>query len=399
MKNAIKIMMILVLFIILFSNLAFSLGITPANKALEYEPGKHDIEFEIYNNEKKDFNAVVNLRGKLSQYCDEEELLVKLEGEQKTIPFDIELDLPKDLEPGKHYLEVKVSEFSEEEEEGKTMVSTVPSVEAKLEVRVPYPEKHMEAKLKINQKEDKVRFNIPLFNFGSERIKGVNAKIKILGPTNEVIEELKTESTSLDPQSQQTLLAKSKEELNPGVYHAVSTIEYDGEILRLEKNFDYGKKEVNIKQIKTGDYSLGQIASFDIQLESQWNKKLENVYGEVKVYDDEKDKVDSFKTSPIEISPRGEGTINAYWDTEGLKAGDYNMEVEVNYEDSKNSRDVKVNLGANSIETDFVTGKSISNTNKGENFSYDSIILSLILILIFVNIILIYIVVKKLKSK
>jgi hypothetical protein len=90
-----------VIVIILLSAQVLALGITPANRQLDFEPGaEKTIAYRIYNTEQKDFTAHLNITGSLKEYMtlDQEEILFTKEDKVKSFALTIKFpqEMPSD---------------------------------------------------------------------------------------------------------------------------------------------------------------------------------------------------------------------------------------------------------------------------------------------------------------
>ena len=186
------------------------------------------------------------------------------------------------------------------------------------------PEKYAEAQFHISgDVKEETRFVIPIFNYGKENIESVKAKIRILGATYEEVALLETNEISVNTKQEGKLVASWKAEVNPGMYHAVAEIEYDGKPIKLEKNFGVGDLLIEIENIKVNDFKLGGIARLDIYLKSKWNQPIESIYADVVILDKDQE-IYTFKTNSINLQSLSEGKLEAYWDTKGISVGRYN---------------------------------------------------------------------------
>ena len=155
-------------------------------------------------------------------------------------------------------------------------ISTAPSLKARLQLRVPYPSKYIESRLvvdKDDKDEKRVRFVMPMFNYGKENIENARAFLKIFDNENNIIKELETRGTSIEIGSQAKLSAGWKAE-SVGAYYATADIDYDSNSLGLKESFILGLPFVNITEIIVNNFNLGDIAKFDIYLKSDWNDKV-----------------------------------------------------------------------------------------------------------------------------
>ena len=118
-------------------------------------------------------------------------------------------------------------------------------------------------------------FIIPVLSLGEENINKASATIDILGPTNEKLATVKTDEKAVESKNRRDLTAKWKADVNPGVYHAVAVVNYDGKLVRVEKNFGVGNLLIDVVDVKVKNFKLGGIAKFEISLENKWNQKID----------------------------------------------------------------------------------------------------------------------------
>jgi hypothetical protein len=266
-----------------------------------------------------------------------------------------------------------------------TMVTAVASVVSELWVRVPFPGKYAEAKLYIdaNNIGENVNFALSVMNFGKEDIRKAKAVIKILGATYEEIAVIETNEASIASGEQAKLTAGWLADVNPGRYHVVAEVTYDEKKVIVEQDFEVGNLLISIKKISVKEFSLGQIAAFDILLESQWNEQISNVYGEMTVLDDAGTQYATVKTAAIDVPAMGEGTLKAYWDTEGISVGRYTLRLLIHYAEKITEKLIDTEVNIDSIRTELgPTAQVVA----GKGIGRDTILTILVLILILINV-------------
>lgn len=371
---------IIVLIFLLLNQAVFALGLSPAKKVLNFAPNKEEtITFNLINNENMDLKVFVEVTGKLADYIQISDKALTISKNEKSKELKLEITLPESFEkPGLIESTIKVNQVSDAEQ-GATQISTMPSIKAKLQLRVPFPSKYIESKLVIDKNEEKVRFVMPIFNYGGEDIDNVKAFLKIFDTKNNLIRELETESSSIDSDSQAKLSASWQAD-NIGSYYAITNIDYDGEKLELKESFDIGAPFINITKIIVNNFRLGDIAKFDIFLKSDWNDAI-NVYGDAVISEGDKTYL-VFKTDSVDLLPEKEGIVNVYWDTTDMPEGEYNLNFLIKYPQGKSEHNVKLNVNKDSITTILSPERLIDKKN---------IILAIaILILVIINIALVY---------
>ncbi|MAH01896.1 hypothetical protein CMO87_01535 [Candidatus Woesearchaeota archaeon] len=345
----------------MLNQIAIALGISPAKKVIDFAPNKEEtITFNLINNENRDLRVFVEISGELAEYIQIPNNIVTIKKDEKSRGLDLEIILPENVErPGLIESTVKVSRISAAEQ-GAIQISTMPSIKAKLQLRVPYPSKYIESMLVVDKddKEDKkVRFVMPIFNYGVEDIENARAFLKIFDNENNLMRDLETESTSIDSGSQAKLSSNWQAE-TIGSYYATADIDYDGEKLELKESFDIGAPFVNITKIIVNNFRLGDIAKFDIYLKSDWNDII-NVYADATIFKDDKIYLSS-KTEPIDLFVGEENIINLYWGTANVAEGDYNLSLTIKHMLGESTHIVKLVVNEDSIITSLTPERIVS---------------------------------------
>jgi hypothetical protein len=235
-------------------------------------------------------------------------------------------------------------------------VSAVGSVVGELYVRVPFPNKYAEAKLVVESAgvNNPVRFVMPIFNYGSQRIVNAKATVEIQGATYEQIGLVETNEIGIEIGKEGKLVATwSKQDLNPGVYHAKATVEYDGKSFVLEENFRVGDLSIEIIDLKADKFRLGTISAIDMYLQNKWNNDIKEIYAVMTVTDEEGTDYSQEKTSTIDLPALGKGKLTAYWDTRDIPAGFYDLSIELHYEGKTTTRIINANINIDSFKTEF----------------------------------------------
>ena len=386
MSNS-KLMAWVAMFLIL-SSLCIAIGVSPIRKIIDFEPGEeHDLELKITNDGQKDIKAIIYARGDLTEYVGIVDSLVTLSKDESEKYARYKLILPTNFEkPGVHKTDLVVMEYpSSFGTDQETMVRATASVVSELWVRVPFPGKYAEAIVYIDSENvgEDVNFAVAVMNFGKEDIKKVKAKIKILGATYEEIAVIETSEESIKSKDQTKLTATWFADVNPGKYHVVIEITYDDKKLILEENFEVGKLFIGIKRIDVEDFSLGQVAVFDILLESKWNENINNVYGDMTVLDESGTEYTKFKTASVDIPSMGEGLLKAYWDTKGITIGKYNLRLLIHYAEKVTEKLIETEVNIDSIRTELgPTAQVIAANGTGR----DTLLTILVIILILINV-------------
>ena len=350
----------MVLIFLLLNQVVLALGLSPAKKVINFAPNKEEtINFNLINNENKDLKVFVEVIGELAEYIKIPNNIVTINKNEKSRGLDLEIILPENFErPGLIESIIRVRQISDAEQ-GLTQISTMPSLKAKLQLRVPYPSKYIESRLvvdKDDKDEKRVRFVMPIFNYGAEDVESAKAFLKIYDAQNNFIEGLETESISINNGSQAKLSAGWQAETK-GAYYATANIDYDGKILELKEDFIVGVPFVNATKILVNNFRLGDIAKFDIYLKNDWNDMI-GVYADALIFKDDKTYLSS-RIEPIDLLAGKDGIINLYWETENIDQGEYNLNLTIKYDLGKSNHMVKLIVNEDSIITSLTPEKVV----------------------------------------
>ena len=369
---------------------AGAIGVTPGRTTVDFEPNlEKTVTFTIINNERKEFTAFVYAEEELKDYITSEKNIVEFKETDESKPFTYTFRLPEKIEKaGDHWGKIVVMEMPAGVKEGEQLVMATTAVIHQLRVKVPYPGKYAELDLAIHEAEpnETVTFFVKVFNLGDENIYKAFATIDILGPTNERIAIIESEEISVDSKKTGEIIIPWKAEVNPGTYHVVVTVNYDGKIARVEKNFGVGRLRIEILDVKVRSFVLGGIAKFEINVENKWNQRIADVYAEMIMSDQEGDQIASFKSASVNVEALQRSTLYAYWDTEGVEKGTYDARLILHYADKTTEKLLKTYVELESIETEIIGVTARAITRKEGAGPGADILVPLVLILIMINI-------------
>ena len=237
------------------------------------------------------------------------------------------------------------------------------------------------------------RFFIPVINRGKERIDKGKLKVDIYSG-GEIVQTLKSNETTIGPLEREELILEWATDVE-GIYKAVITFDYDGEIVQLEKDFNVGMDILEVAQIYVKDFQLGEIAKFNVMLDNNAEEEFKNVYFSISVYDEEGGIVGNFKSPTSESLPLGRSEISAYWDTEDMDVNAYNAKFELVYDGGKIERNIQIAVEEDKIIVTGATGYAIVGGGSG----YLTKNLLIFVIIILVIIIAVLVIILKLRKK
>ena len=382
---------ICVLLIVIMSTSVTAIGVSPIRHSLDFEPGKNqEFTIKIKNDADVRVEASVSARGELEDYIHIINKKIKIEP-RSTDYAKYKVRLPEYLEPGTHKAEIVVSAKPViEERDISTIVTAQTSVASGLRVSVPYPEKFAEAKqfIRSGNVNEEVEFVINVINLGNQEIDSARGDIKILDPEFQQVDDVPTEPLPVRKNDYTKLRAKWQPSSQAGKFFANTEIDYDGKKLALQQAFTVGKLSVDIFDINIEDFSLGEIAVFNIIVSSNWNDHVSGVHADIEVFDAQGKSIDRFDTASLDLPPDKRQSIKAYWDTAGIKEGTYILLIKLYYEGLFKELSLQTTVTQDEIITDFISGDTVGPVDKPAltgNLTNGLLILALIL-LIFVNV-------------
>jgi len=393
MNNKIFIFSFIFLFLFLInSNLIQAPGISgTVLEKLFFQPGlEKTYVYHVNSNTVRGMNHDISMGGNLCQYFTLSTDVLYLEPKEiKT--FEAHMKLPQELAPGEHRCYICATEAEGRGGDGGSSIGTKVRVCAVITVLSPYPGKHANFTLNVDNvaKGENATFVLGIFNSGTDRI-NVNGIIDVFNQNPSAGKEtkiitLKTKSEALES-GQKTILNASynTSDMDIGEYKAIATLYYDGFTDTKEKLFCVGELDIDIVEF-TSEVSKDQLNPINIKIKSKWNGKIKGVYASIEILNPEKNiQVVTVNSPPTDLEPWEEKTLTAYWDTAGVNVGKYNAKVILYYEN-------KTTIKTGEIEVkEFALGPSISLT---------TILLFILVIVVLLLIILIISMMKKMQKQ
>lgn len=371
------------MFIVLVASVT-AFGVAPSRELISYDTQEHTFTVRVLNNDNIKNKVAIYLNGELAEYAKLETNILTIEGGDKSFKYTIKL--PEGLTSGQKTLDVLVAQLPDESATEEHPVNAGLVALHQLKVDIPYPGQFADGKLYVSssKKGEPLTFTVSLTNKGKEEL-DATVDIIIKGPTNEQIQRFNLGNKKIGVASQSKIEGQIINDLNPGEYVAEAIVQYGRETKVLSKTFYSGDMIVDINSVQAKDFRLGSVAKFDIEIENKWNQPLD-VYADMTVLDSNGDEVNTYKTGTTTINALAREIINAYWDTEGLAVGNYNIKVALNYAGKTNERVVGIVVGINSIQVnDGLSGNVIGQEITTKDNKYNIVII-LLIILVVINI-------------
>lgn len=379
---------LILVFILLFSFQVTAYGLAPAKKIINFQPNlEQTIEFSVLSKGDSQAFFTLKLEGSLKDYAilEQESLYLDFQDTSKT--FKVKLNLPDKLPPGENTLEVQVIE-QKVTSESTAVVQT--AIVGQVVVNVPYTGVHVESKLYIPKAKisQPLTFTISLFGRGDIPAT-CYATIDIKTPTNELVETLISEKIVVNKADAKKLELIYTNTQNKGLYLAEAIIHCQDKTNILRENFYIGDPSVSVVSIISDKFILGEIAPIKIALRNNWNQRFKDTYVEILVLGPSGTIIQQFKSASEEIASEEIKTFTAYWETEKITVGNYNLNV-VTYFDNNGVNQEKfiANVQPNKLTVTKLTGQVVDNTNyeSEDHTSKLMFLIIIITILIAVNI-------------
>jgi hypothetical protein len=394
-----SLILIIFIFIVLFlysSSNVFAFGIAPAKTSINFEPGfEREINFLILSKGEEDKYLTLQLEGNLSNYAQLNKNNLHIAYGDTSKDFGIKLKLPSELPQGKQIIYVKVIE--QDSLSGAT-ASVANALIAQIIINVPYDGVYVEGKLDVQKGEvnKPILFTISLFGRGKTPANCYGV-IEVKGPTNELVKSLVTNKILVSQGTALKVEAIWNGTTNEGIYTAQATLHCEDKMQTLKDAFYVGSPSIEILSIYSDKFILGEISPIDALLKSNWNSKFDNVYLEFFVLDNSNNVIQTFKSSSTSINAKDIATLRSYWETKGLIAGNYLVNLVAYIDDmGTNQKSYKAEVSANNLKIMALTGDVVSNSNNdGEDdaiveesfFSKQlSVLTFLVIVLLFVNV-------------
>jgi len=356
-----------------------AIGLSPAKQEFIYDGNPMHGYLRIINSEDKPMRAMIVVDGPLSDYIEIDKKVLEI-NPHDSVRIDYKIKTPIDLGPGRVESKIIVLHLPEGE---KSTVFAMLAVTQKVVINFPYPEEYIDTKIAISAPNYKqpVVFSISFTNLGS-RSSEAYAEIVVRSSTNEELFRAETERVIVGG-GETKRVTQSWKALNPGNYNLEVTVRYGNNVKKYSRIFHVSGDEIIIKNLEVEDFRLGGIARMKINIESNTNVPLRNIFGVINISDERGALLATVKTSPIDLEPFSEAVLTGYWDTQDFKQGNYDFLVSINYGIDTAKKIFKAYVGIDSVSFENLpTGQVVREG--GSN--YIALLAVIVLLLIAINI-------------
>ncbi len=322
MKRGILVVFALIGLICTISFASASLGMTPAKSEFNFESGsKIEIPYRVYaDNPYKEIQ--VYAEGDLSQYVSIDKNKFFGGGS-----FTVTLNLPASVDkPGKNLLYIAAEEVPDKD----SFISTAIKLKSLILVHVPYPGRYIEADLNIPDVNvnEMVPVDLKILSRGTAET-SVKPEINFYDSSGKHIDKLTFSPELLrtnDEKHFRKILNSSS--YGPDDYLAEAIIDYGGQdIMIINRTFRIGNLKVDV--INFTREIDARLSKFIINVKSNWNGEVREVYADVNISNGEEELV--FRTPSVDLAAWQQKEIIGYVEADNLAPGTYKAEIRLNY--------------------------------------------------------------------
>lgn len=386
-SSVIKKFFIFMIIFLFIAQSVFALGVAPARKSFNFEPGiGKSGSFAITNPGGEAVDIVVAVQGELKDnvVIAESSFTIPANGE-KDVNYNF--NLPDELTPGVHSAEIVILQLPKTDELGETYIGAALAIITQLDVYVSYPGKYAEGSLTVIPTKDyKVDFKLIVENKGSFDLTSVRANLNVFTSLNEQVASLQTDDVSIASRTSKELSVvwdSKKAQLGP--YRVVAAGFYDGKTFTVEKEFNLGEEKLSLEDIRIDNFKLGEIARIDMNIKNDWSEPVNGAFAELFIYNEPGELLAQEKSATEDIGSLETSVMSVYWDSKGARIGMYPSTLILKHSNGAEAPRKLEMVVISDSEAKFVGyGFVIDKSSTGSTTVY--ILISVIIVLILVNI-------------
>jgi len=378
----------------------YALGVSPGRNTVDFKEGlARDISFEVINSGEEDLELLLSVEGDLAEYVSFSSDKVFISASVKSKILSYTINLPNNLEPGLRTADIIIKGVPESGDSGGSVVWATLAVVTQLHVNVPYPGKFAEANLVIygaNQGGD-VRMIFPVISRGEFDLTDVKANVDIYNSVGDKVDSFNTKSISVPSGARKEVVYDWTADVPIGNYRVAASLIYDEGTIPLEAVFSVGTKELELQEINVNDFSLGEIVKLEMLVENKWSEKILDANIETKIKNNEGDVVFTFDSANYDIEPLSKQVFVSYWDTAGVRVGNYETDISIRYDDKVSEKSLEFEVSEDELVI-IGLGYVISADEKGDNSNLVLVLIVVIVVLVLINMLWFLLLRKKLKK-
>lgn len=374
------------LMLLLIPHFSSALGVIPSSHHASYEAGEdYTYRLKVVNNGGEATTVSLEAEGDLEPYLDlSQEHLSFRRGETERFVTATLHQPSSTARKG----EVTGRIIIREQAGGQGQIGATVAVASKLTLLVPYDGAYAESKLYVGRFTPGQRGNfvVEVKNKGDEDVTDAQVFLKVRkATTGEEVASLASDTRRVPAGGLKHFSIPWRAATTPGNYRVTATTVYADESVEDEKAFRIGQATVVVDDLAVKDFSLGGIAKFDILLRNEWGGPLEDVHATIQVRDGDESYATS-TTQSVDLEPLQAKRVSAYWDTENVVPGKYEMDVTTFYKDKTTEKTFPITVRQDDIKTGF-TGR-VTGSEEGDDDMTLYLLVLLVLIVLVTNILL-----------
>lgn len=331
----------LAMFILSINLINAGLGISPGRVIIDFKPNSsYLINYQVLFADPEQ-KLMVSAVGDFADYVKFDKKVFN-----GTEVFTAYIDFPSQYDsPGKKKLGISIREYSENNNGG---IGISLEVIGSVIIKVPYPGKYGEIdsfSASDTNENESFSINLQLSNLGTEDIEPdvdfeIYSKDKLLDkyPVGSKLVQAGTIGVFEKTIDKNKYLAG-----NYDVFAYVHINDDKSTILKANTTLRVGTLFVDIINW-TKEINKSKINQFNIEIESNWNYNLKNVYAQINVTNETGQQADFFKTSPVELNRWEKAILTGYINAENLKEGDYKANITLFYEEAVTNKEVDIKV-------------------------------------------------------
>jgi len=369
-----------------------AVGVSPPSVEYIFQPGmSDDLHFYFRNNQDRDTTLLANISGELADYAKITSADATVIRPQEKMYVDLHFALPDSIgDPGWHSFSLVATELE----------ATGGTVGARGQVVVPvrffvqYPGKKLDIKMDAQDAgmgED-VKFKLSITNLGTEAVSNAKATVEIYKGTDK-IGEVSTDEFPVDVLGKLTKDLAWNSGSNPqGVYAAKATLIYDGGPAFANATFKIGTLDLDVRNY-TRVVGKGIINKFLIELESRWNRNIDNIFADVNVSKGG-NTLTSFSSAMQTLGPWAIKNMTGFLDATGLSEGTYDIQIRLNFSSEGIERSKIVDGQIQVVGGEKIAPEMKANETKKGGFALSkylttiNLLILIVIVLVIINIII-----------
>ncbi len=374
LKKGMRIILMLII-LSLISQIVHALAMGPSKQEFVYKPSLKGYLI-VQNTKDIEQRVLITKEGELSEAIHIDKALITLKPhEKKRIEYVIKPPRNKTGIVKSRILLIEMTDSG-------SMVNARVGVAQQIIIKYPYPDNYIDGKIAISAPSYKqpVTFSISLTNLGRNDL-NTSIEFIVKGPTNQEI--YRGETTSFVRKGETVIASQRWQPTNPGNYYLEVFVRYKGGVRKFERTFHVPGDELIVKNIAIKNFRLGGIARIDIDVESNTNVVLRNIFAVINITTLDGRTISTIKTTPITVKPFEKTVLQGYWDTSNVEQGNYLFNVFIDYGIDSTSKVFKAFVSLDKVSfNNLPTGRVISKSSN----SLIALLIAIVIILIALNI-------------